>query len=586
MSIPASTIVSVVPSVLAAGGNPLALNGLLLSQNPLLPSWASSPTSPAITSFTSAALVGAYFGTYNWAGTATCSANTLTVTSTSQGTLAVGQMLQSSLAVGLPPGTYITAIGTYSTATGVGTVTISGAGFTQATSSPITSVCLEYAMASVYFSGYNGGTTKPTSLSFAKYGSYASGFAGFLRGLAKPGMLTTSVLQAVTGSLTVNVAGLAFTAASVASAFSGASSPSAAATALTALFTFTGNAVGTTITWNSNFNAFVVNAPLIAGTAAIGYATGTAAPLLGLDAPSAGVLSQGTAAAMSPATAMANIILAFQNWATFGTCFEPVASDKAAFATWTSGTGGQFAYVCYDSDATIVTSSPSATCIGQYTKTNSLNGTIPVYQDPLAAAFAMGAFASVNFNQTNGRISLAFKSGSGITPAVTDPTSAANALANEYNFYGAYATANQGFNVFYNGQISGTFNWADSYVNAIWLNSALQLALMTMFTSTPAVPYNNAGYAMIEAACNGVIAQALNAGVINIGVPLTSTQIAQVNSAAGVAIDQVLATRGYYLQVLPASGTSRNNRTTPPCTLWYMDGGSVNQLNLASIDIQ
>ena len=128
MSIPASTIVSVVPSVLAAGGNPLALNGLLLSQNPLLPSWASSPTNPAITSFTSAAAVGAYFGTYNWAGTATCSANTLTVTSTSQGTLAVGQMLQSSLAVGLPPGTYITAIGTYSTATGVGTVTISGAG--------------------------------------------------------------------------------------------------------------------------------------------------------------------------------------------------------------------------------------------------------------------------------------------------------------------------------------------------------------------------------------------------------------------------------------------------------------------------
>jgi hypothetical protein len=91
---------------------------------------------------------------------------------------------------------------------------------------------------------------------------------------------------------------------------------------------------------------------------------------------------------------------------------------------------------------------------------------------------------------------------------------------------------------------------------------------------------------MIEAACNGVIAQALNAGVINTGVALTSTQIAQVNSAAGVAIDQVLATRGYYLQVLPASGNSRNNRTTPPCTLWYMDGGSVNQLNLASIDVQ
>lgn len=582
MSIPASSIVSVVPGILAAGGNPLALNGLLLSQNPLLPFCASQPSAPTITSFTSAASVGAYFGTYNWAGTATSSGTTLTVTSTTQGTLAVGQMLQGSLASGLPPGTYITAIGTYSTATGTGTVTISNS-WTQATATAITSVCLEYAMAQVYFSGYQNSTMKPASLNFARYGSAA--ITGFLRGAARPGMLTLATLQAVTGSLTLTVAGLQFTAAAVASAFSGAASPSAAATALTALFTFTGNAVGTTITWSSAFNAFVVNAPAAAGTAAIAYATGTAASVLGLDQGSAGTLSQGTSAAMTPATVMSNITLVTQNWATFATAFEPVATDKQAFATWTSGTNGQFAYACYDTDATILSSSPSASCIGQYCKTNSLSGTVPVVNDPLAAAFVMGAFASVNYNQTNGRITLAFKSGSGITPSVTDPTSAANALANGYNFYGAYATANQPFNVFYNGQISGAFLWADSYVNAIWLNSALQLSLMTMFTNTPAVPYNNAGYAMIEAACAGPIKAAINAGVINPGVALTALQIAQVNNQAGVPIDQILATRGFYLQVLPASGNARNNRTTPPCTLWYMDGGSVQQLNLASIDI-
>ena len=136
MSIPASQIVPVVPSVLAAGGNPLALNGMLLSQNPLLPVGAPIP-------FYSPASVAAYFGSYSWSGTATCSANTLTVVSTTSGTLAVGQMLQSLQAVGVPPGSYVTAIGTYSTSTGTGTVTISGPGFTQATASAMTSVPLE-----------------------------------------------------------------------------------------------------------------------------------------------------------------------------------------------------------------------------------------------------------------------------------------------------------------------------------------------------------------------------------------------------------------------------------------------------------
>jgi len=59
-----------------------------------------------------------------------------------------------------------------------------------------------------------------------------------------------------------------------------------------------------------------------------------------------------------------------------------------------------------------------------------------------------------------------------------------------------------------------------------------------------------------------------------------------VDTAAGLVIDPVLATVGYYLQVLPATVTQRNSRLSPTCTLWYMDGGSVNQLNLASINIQ
>ena len=77
----------------------------------------------------------------------------------------------------------------------------------------------------------------------------------------------------------------------------------------------------------------------------------------------------------------------------------------------------------------------------------------------------------------------------------------------------------------------------------------------------------------------------MNFGAIRAGVPLSAAQKAQVNAAAGVIIDPILATRGWYLQVLAATAQTRGLRQTPPIKLWYMDGQSVQQLNIASIDI-
>ena len=571
MSIPASSIVSVTPSVLAAGGNPLALNGLILSGNPLL------PVGPPV-SFPSAASVAAYFGNYAASFVGSCATNVLTVSQINSGTLAVGQAV---LGASLPPNTYISSLG--SGTGGVGTYNLST---TPGTIGPeaMTSAPLETAMAAVYFSGFNNSNTKPNALWFSKYASYS--IAAFQCGASRSSLNTLATLHAITGSLVLNVCGLTFTAAAVASAFSGAASPSAAALALTALFTFSGAAVGTTITWSSTFNAFVVSTPVGSGTNTVAYATGTAASALGLDAASAGTLSQGSAA-MTPAGAMAAVVLATQNWAAFTTAFEPVAADKQAFATWNSGTNGQFLYVPYDTDATAPTTAPGTfTGLGAWLVTNSISGTMPVYSDPLVAALMLGITASIDFTQHNGRTSFAFKSGSGLTATVSDLTSATNLLSNGYNFYGAYATANSNFIWSQNGQISGPYLWADSYVNAIWLNNAMQLALMNMFANLKAVQYTPAGYAMIEAALADPINQALNFGVINPGVPLSAAQIAEVNAAAGLQIDQVIFTRGFYLQVLPASASVRANRQSPPCTLWYADGGAINRINLASIDIQ
>jgi hypothetical protein len=88
--------------------------------------------------------------------------------------------------------------------------------------------------------------------------------------------------------------------------------------------------------------------------------------------------------------------------------------------------------------------------------------------------------ASINFEAPNGRTTFAFRAQAGLTADVTDASAASNLIANGYNFYGAYATANQSFVFMQPGQVSGSFNWMDSYINEIWLNSSFQLALMDL----------------------------------------------------------------------------------------------------------
>ena len=216
---------------------------------------------------------------------------------------------------------------------------------------------------------------------------------------------------------------------------------------------------------------------------------------------------------------------------------------------------------------------------------NEYSGSVPVFKDIQHAAFVLGAVAAIDFARTNGRITLAFKSQSGLAFSVTDATTAQTLIDNGYNFYGDYATSNDRFRFFYPGQISGNWKWIDTYVNQIWQNAALQQALMTLLTQMNSIPYNLDGYTLIDAACLDPINAGVNFGSIRAGVTLSAQQKAQVNNQAGVEIDETLQTRGWYLQIKDASPQVREARGTPPMTFWYMDGGSVQQITLASLAV-
>jgi hypothetical protein len=109
---------------------------------------------------------------------------------------------------------------------------------------------------------------------------------------------------------------------------------------------------------------------------------------------------------------------------------------------------------------------------------------------------------------------------------------------------------------------------------------------MELFVNTKSIPYNNKGYGLIQAALRDPILRALNFGSIQPGVTLSESQKAEVNNAAGVKIDDIISTAGWYLQVSPAAPSTRVARESPPINLFYADGQSVQRLEVASINVQ
>ena len=442
----------------------------------------------------------------------------------------------------------------------------------------------EEALASVYFNGFDNSNVKPSRILFTQYPN--ASVAGFLRG-GRVNVLSLTQLKAIaTGALTVTVNGSGYVAAAV--NLSTVTSFSNAADTIQTAFGGTG-AVPFLTTYDSIAGAFVFTTKATGSAATIDYATtNTIASALFLTLATGAVISQGAVAA-TPGPFMTAVTQVTQDWATFMTEFDPDVSDntnKLAFALWTSQQNNRYAYICWDTDASPKTTVPATASLGYLLAASSYSGTCLISApDATLAAFICGAAASIDFTEHNGRITFAFRSQAGMAATVTDQTTGDNLISNGYNFYGAYATANDQFVFFYPGSVSGEFLWLDSYIDEIWMNNQFQLALLELLISTKSIPYNQAGYSLIEAACLDTINQGLNFGAFRAGVTLSMAQAAEVNNDAGVNIAGTLNQRGWYLQVLDANPQVRAARGSPPCTFFYMDGGAVQKISLASVEL-
>lgn len=571
-TIPASTIVNVIPSVLAAGGDSLNLNMLMLDNTTRVPigTVGQFPTQAAVASYFGAAsniaaLASVYFQGYDGA-------------TKTPGNLLVAQYPATAVAAYLRGGN-ISGLTLSQLQAITGTLTVTMDGYARTAGALNLSAATSFSSAaSIIQTAIN--TSLPTQASFT-------------------GVISTTTLtvSAFTGSpLAVGqtvvgagiIAGTIITGLGTGTGGNGTYTINNSQTIGSEAMTTTATALA--VSYDSTAGAMTLTSGITGLPSTSAFATGTTAAPLFLTSATGAVLSQG-AAATTPAAYMTNIVNTVQNWATFMTAFNPDSSgnaNKLAFAAWVSTQDQNYSYICTDTDASPTTTVPATTSLGYLITQANYSGTFLIYDptDLNQAAFVGGVAASINFEQINGRTTFAFRSQSGIVPMVVDAQIAANLTANGYNFYGAYATANQNFQFLQPGTVSGAFKWMDSYINEIWLNNAFQLSLMELLQNSRSIPYNAAGNAMIEAALSDDINAGLNFGAFRAGVTLSSSQISAVNAAAGVTISDVLQQRGWYLQVLTPSATVRQQRGTPVCNFWYCDGESVQKISLSSVNLQ
>lgn len=342
---------------------------------------------------------------------------------------------------------------------------------------------------------------------------------------------------------------------------------------------------GLTVTWSSLTKAWQIASPTTGAESTVSYAQAPAsgtdfASLLKFTEQTGAVLSPGLDA-MSHSANMEAILDLTENFVCFTTVEQPTEADALALAQWASGKGVAYLYIYWDNDPKLLQPNNTATIAAALKEANA-GATCGVWNDLAYAALIMGTAASIDWNRRNGTITFAFKSQDGLPANVVTGSDATNLKAQGMNFMGDYATRNDQFIFMYPGGMFGTWDWIDTYLNAIWLNNALQVACMAGFEQTPRVPYNEEGYTLIRAWMQDPVNRALYSGVIDTGVTLSESQKAQLTREAGRDISGELFTDGYVIQVNDPAPAVRQQRDSPEASVWYTYGGSVHRLDIAS----
>lgn len=432
----------------------------------------------------------------------------------------------------------------------------------------------EYSMAEIYFKGYDNTLSLPGALYFYRYDE--SDAAASVRSASLKD-LTSAQIKLLSGTLIAEISGTA-TSADV-----DLSSAGSVADVVTALNTAFSDSI--TFVYDSDISAIIATGTETGSGYTLSFQDGTVSTGLGLTANSGAELSS-SSAYVTPYVAMSNITESNQSFATYTTTFYPSEEQAVYLSQFASDSSYRYAYVMLDDAEGALTDSSTSCLAYVVSETYDYSNVIPVYGDQTHTSNVMGFGASLNFDLTNGRRSLKYRSLSGLLTTVSTSSNRTALTDNAYNFYGEYGQNNISENYWAQGTITGAYKWIDAFLGQVWLNANLQGAILDLFMSEIYLPYGTAGRVAIEAACTDVINQFKTWGGITTNTTLTSTQIQAIYNTVGTDVSSTLANQGYYLYIGPFTAAMRSARTSPVCVLWYTDGGVIQNLTIDSIEVQ
>ena len=453
-TIPASQIVSVIPSVISAGGTGLNGIGLMLDNTSRIPvgSVLTFTSSQAVATYfgsasKEAAEAAIYFAGFNGATIIPTSLlmaqyNQTPVAAFLRGgnisnlTLAQLQAIAGTLNITIDGYAHnaaalnLSAATSFSSAAGIIQTAINGSLPGQGTSTASTiapatfsvtgSIAGNVLTVTAVSSGtiVNGATISGTGITVGTtIGNQLSGTAGGV-GTYSVSVSQTAASTTISGTYgTLTVGGTVGGVWAVGQTVTGGTT--SAGTIITQLGTGTGGAgtyfvnntqtvasaalasspTNAVVTFDSISGAFVVTSGITGVASTIAFATGTTAPTLGLTSTTGAVTSQGSAA-LTPSAFMTGLAVVNSAWVNFMTIFDPDGgsgnSQKQLFAAWknTAQQGSnRFAYFCWDPDTTPQTTLPATASLGQILKGNLDSGTLLIWEGGATVDSGLCAFA-------------------------------------------------------------------------------------------------------------------------------------------------------------------------------------------------
>lgn len=416
----------------------------------------------------------------------------------------------------------------------------------------------EYKRAVKYFGYVSKSITSPNRISFASY--QATALSARVYGGRAPAAL--SALQAVTsGQMTVGIGGASYTLTGI-NLSTAVSLDAVAATLQTAIRSGPGSAyTSATVNWDSINNRFALFSG-VSGESAISIAntaSGTQlAPLLAwLEGNGAiwvyGVAAQEPVDAVIKATGISN------NYGSLAFIPTITQAQTKAVAEWNDAQNVSYLY------SVRVTAANATSWAADM---EDISGICMTLESPASAVdefpelLPMSQLAATDYTRRNSTVNYMYLQDA-LTASVTT-----DAVANTYdglriNYYGQTQQAGNNIAFYQRGLMMGLATDPvdiNVYANEMWFKDAITVELLNLLLAMPKVSANTTGQSQLQAACLGIVEQAIFNGTISVGRFLTNLQQAYITQVTGddTAWRQVQSQGWWFNIVIRLVGTEQH----------------------------